>query len=653
MEQNKGNSPNYPGSAEPRPSTERGNMLFMDPTISKDDTVGDISKKREMLSKFSSEPGRGQGQQKQPEPSTQGHVGVSPLPQAVLTRDEMGKYFDRVRQSSDDKSNMSDDGGRSWYPDIKANEQAKWRRMALAKRADPGVTTAGNSSSLKGAIEFQLDGNAAKAIDRLDKCRESFLAASATSENSKSTQPSGTSRVSIARNNETGALANQKYQKEVSQGPGKVENISTAQEAFPVHSERLSSGSKPLLEDQTESRRDRASQELQPTMSESLNAIAEKFLGIDVLDQRQDLSRYIAYLLDAIDMLGARINFLEAKDTDSRNRSTRELQALRSPESQANIFISKVLHRVRCSNRSHHHNLAYYEDKPPYRDRHTAGEGKLMGDKIVHSLDKYFGPQSNVSFLVVHEHYCTSYLHSDDRTLDDIRIRNLGPSKENLRIVAPLLQKALLQVAEYPPIQRGMNLSSLRDEGMGAPYPFLFHHHKRLVELARDETYEGVLTPLLEFLAENYRKEYDEANSLFEQGFVTGHHLTKLFKPNQMVLSRRESNVLEAHILYENGTPIKGKIHLVGWSWVYDGNELKRHPWSQDIDGMLDERTRIADLKVYPADFARAEDIKYLEKRGREFWNMRDQTYICYTGWDKDRLYHYVCATPPCPRRPF
>lgn len=380
-------------------------------------------------------------------------------------------------------------------------------------------------------------------------------------------------------------------------------------------------------------------------MSESLYAITEKFLNIDVLDQRQDLSRFMAYLLDTIDMLGTKLTFLEAKD--ARPGSTSEL------ESHANIFIGKVLHRVQCSNRIHHHNLAYYEDKPTYRDRYSGGEGKLMGDKIVHSLDNYYGLQSNVSFIVVHEHYCTTYFQFDDRTFDDTRRRNLGPSKENIRIVAPLLQKALLEVAEYPPIQRGRDISFLRYEGMGAPYPFLFHHHKRLVELAREEMYEGVLSPLLEFLATNYSEEYEEAYSLFEEGLVTGDHLTKLFKPNQMVISRRESNALEAYILYGYITPIRGKLRLLGWSWVYDGNELKRHSWSQDIDGVLDERMRIADLDVYPADFARAEDIKYLEERGRKFWNMKNQTYICYTGWDNARMYHYVCATLPYPWQPF
>ncbi|KAG6353979.1 hypothetical protein INS49_004950 [Diaporthe citri] len=520
---------------------------------------------------------------------------------------------------------MSDDGGWSWFPDTKANDQAKWRRTALAKRANVGGTTAENTPNPKGNVHFQLNGNTSKPIDGFDECRESLVAASAANENSHSTQAS-----------------------EVSQGPGivyspgnLVENISAAPEVSPVRSERPSPGSKPFLEDQARNQRDRASQELQPTMAESLNAITEKFLNIDVLDQRQDVSRYMAYLLDAIDMLGARINFLEAKDTDSRKHPTSQLETPRSPGRHTDIFVGKVLHRVTCSNRNHHHPVAYYEDKPTYRDRHSGGEGKLMGDKIVHSLDDYLGLRSKVSFLVVHDHSCTGHFQSDDRTFEDNHRRNLGPNKENLRVVAPLLQEALLKVAEYSPIQ-GLPLAFLRDQGMGAPYPFLFHHHKKLVELAREEIYEGVLRPLLDFLATNYRKEYEEANSLFEAGVVKSCHLTKLFKPNQMVISRSESNVLQACILYSCVILQRGKVLFQGWSFVYDGNGLKRNPWVQEIDGLLDERIRIADLKVHPAKFARPEDIEYLEKRGRRFWSMRNQTYICYTGWDKARLYHYA-----------
>jgi hypothetical protein len=40
------------------PNKESGNTLFIDSTISQDDTVGDVSKKREMLAKFSKNPER-------------------------------------------------------------------------------------------------------------------------------------------------------------------------------------------------------------------------------------------------------------------------------------------------------------------------------------------------------------------------------------------------------------------------------------------------------------------------------------------------------------------------------------------------------------------------------------------------------------------
>lgn len=48
-----------PGPGESQPNTESDNALFMNSTISQDDTVEDISKKRDMLSKFTNRPGKG------------------------------------------------------------------------------------------------------------------------------------------------------------------------------------------------------------------------------------------------------------------------------------------------------------------------------------------------------------------------------------------------------------------------------------------------------------------------------------------------------------------------------------------------------------------------------------------------------------------
>lgn len=59
MEQNSAMMQEVQPPGESQPNTEGGTALFMDSTISKDDTVGDLSKKRELLSKFSREPEKG------------------------------------------------------------------------------------------------------------------------------------------------------------------------------------------------------------------------------------------------------------------------------------------------------------------------------------------------------------------------------------------------------------------------------------------------------------------------------------------------------------------------------------------------------------------------------------------------------------------
>jgi hypothetical protein len=382
-------------------------------------------------------------------------------------------------------------------------------------------------------------------------------------------------------------------------------------------------------------------------MSESLEEITEKFLNIDVLDEKQDISRFVAYLLDTVELLASKVSFLEARDADRRDKtSNSESRPSEYRAGHADIFVGKVLHRVICKKTSHQHDDSYFEDEPTYgTDRHFRGETKLIGNKIVHSLDNYIGLHPNICFLVINEHNCTSYERFNPVS-GEVQAHPPGPLPEKLRIVSPLLQSALLQIAEYYPAPRGQNLDYLRSQGMLAPYPFLFHHRQVLIQLSLDEMYKDVLRPLLEFLDINYNREYEEASSLFEKGFVTACHISKLFKPNQMVISPAKSGSLEAYILSWCHPLEKDTFFLPGWSWLYDGNELTRQYSRQRIEGVPDEPMRITDLKIYPADFSRDEDIKNLEERGRKFWSMKNQTYLSYTGWDKAREYHYVRAAP-------
>lgn len=515
-------------------------------------------------------------------------------------------------ESSSSSSDESDVAGKrleTKWPKIQANENAQWRRKAMAKRAllDSAAAVDRDNSN-----QDSYPQDTGKQMDGPERCNGTTMAESAANEQSEPTEhPFSSGAVSAC-------------------------------------SDILSHGSNPLPADLAAHQHGRALGEIQPTMSESLNAITDKFLKIDVIDGKQDLSRFIAYLLDTVELLTSRVAFLEAKDADSSSEgSTDKRKAPQPSGGLANVFVGKVLHRVFCDKRNHQHDETYYEDKPTYRDRQSVGDAILMGDKIVHDLDNYLDAQQNICFLVINESHCGVDVKHENHKGGQNRRRYLGPSTEQLRIVAPLLQKALLEVAQYDPFPPVMGPQFTHSEEMRAPYPFLFHHRDELVELASNEMYEGVLRPLLEFLNRNYDKEYEEANALFEQGIVTLDHISKLFKPHQMVISRGESNALEAHILYRCHGTLRDRFTLSGWSWRHGGNGLDRKIWTEDLDDMLDEQMRIVDLKVHPAKFARVEDLKHLEERGARFWDMRGQAYVCYTGWDEARRYYYVRTMPP------
>lgn len=647
------------GGLEPNLGNE--NALFMDSTISEDDTAGDSSTQSGMLPQLSKNPGDGGWSLIAAKPYLQANYVTEPQ-WTRLSRQSHSALGDIEhlrpwhRDIADDGSDHSGRQQRSRWPENQTNEIAQRRRRAMERRATTQRMAARNLPASDSEFDAQFRGNTSGVIHTPRGCNGVFSGAPAANEESHSPQLPAVGSASIEKtliDAENCPLLKEQDQTGQStlSGPGdKVQIISAATtDALPVCFDDLNRGVKSFSVDQAHHQHNRSPEVLPPNMSESLNAITERFLNIDVLDERQDLSRFIGYLLDTVELLTSRIAFLEAKDANFRlERSVSDSQSFAWPGGHANVFVAKVIHRVLCRNRSHQHDCVYYEDKPTYGNRQSGGGGKLMGNSMIHSLDSHLAKYSNLSFIIVKDHVCTTFVQQQAHADEQNRQRALAPSRERLQIVAPLLQEALLQVAEYDPIQRGGNIDSLKDEGMDAPYPFLFHHHKKLVELAQHETYEGVLSPLLEFLATNYGKEYDEATSLFNEGVVTGHHLTKLFKPNQMVISRQESNALRAYILYRCHSPARRKVLLEGWSWKSDGNQLNRHSWSREINGVLDERMRISDLGVHPAEFARAEDVTILEKRGRQFWNMRDQAYICYTGWDKARKYHYVRATPHC-----
>ena len=389
-------------------------------------------------------------------------------------------------------------------------------------------------------------------------------------------------------------------------------------------------------------------------MSTALGLVAKGYMGIDVLDKGEELPQFIGHLLDTITFLEKQVHFLRRQnDSDSGSDSDPDSKSNNGNEGPDSTPRMQLLHRIFCTNDMHHHSGTISLDVPKFSRRITHDEFWLTVKESV-SLPLFLARNQSVVFLAFKQHNC----EVEDRFTrvprghgDESRATSAEPI-DKIRIVSPLLQKALEKVAMFP-IYDNDPEAGITVKEMGAPYPFLFHHRRQLEELARDsETYRVVLAPLKAFLAESVEAEYQEAEAMFARGMVNLRHLGKLFKQNRIVVSLPPPGggwYLEAAVLKEFNNKRQGlggdKLEMRGWSWRYNGTELQRQPWRKVIDLITDDETPINELPVHPVEFARPEHIEQLVRRGKAFWDMKAQVFKEYTGWDKSRTSHYVsCA---------
>ncbi|KAF4872035.1 ATPase family AAA domain-containing protein 3 [Colletotrichum siamense] len=337
---------------------------------------------------------------------------------------------------------------------------------------------------------------------------------------------------------------------------------------------------------------------------------SKQHLNLDVLDQSRETSNFIAYLLDTIQMLEAEVNYKEADyESDVSEPGSHE----------GNIPSVPV-------------------NEPVSRKKSSASvEIRIEGRKEIGNLTSYLVKHPELYFIVIKEHTCVrgSAGGSSDA------MNRISQRSERLAIVSPVLQKALGQIAQYALESN----HSIIDSGiaMDAPYPFLFHHRERLIELAEENSYQSAISPLLGFLNDNYEDEYQEANRMFDQGVVSAYHLQKLFQPNQLVIENI-SDKLNVYALEDAPLISKDEMAFTGWSYSYADVDLQRKGWTTTVSSIGNETVRISSLIVHPIRFARNEDLEKLIRRGQTFWKMKGQQYTCYTGWDHQHEHYYSSA---------
>ncbi|CRK09956.1 hypothetical protein BN1723_009104 [Verticillium longisporum] len=318
-------------------------------------------------------------------------------------------------------------------------------------------------------------------------------------------------------------------------------------------------------------------------LAESLTEVMEKHLDLDVMDQSRETSRFIAYLLDTIQLLQTKLSYARAPEPDDTlDRSDLLDDTITQP---------------------HSHSGFIFEDEPKTLTDVNTGI-MLSGKAKIANLESYLVKRPDICLVVFKRHDCIS----SEKTLKTDKASKLNERDEWLKVTSPMLVKALKQVAEFQCLKGQKPTQGRSMNG-------------------------------------DYGQDYEEADELLTHGYITAKHITKLYKPNHMVLSRQARGALEAYVLGKFPEIDKDAMAFQGWSWQYDGTELSRKEWSDTMNRVAEEeRIAIADLSIHPIEFARGSDIETLDTRGRQFWDLRKQVYKCYTGWDKSRSNNYVDA---------
>lgn len=149
---------------------------------------------------------------------------------------------------------------------------------------------------------------------------------------------------------------------------------------------------------------------------------------------------------------------------------------------------------------------------------------------------------------------------------------------------------------------------------------------------------------LMSYVDEDFRDEYDKANTLFDDGLVTSDYIKYLSPPGTVLVSNKEHHLgfLQKSFIRRD---FRHTWELNVVSWAFDGKFRKKATTlriSSDEIGKIPKK--IASLSFCPLKYVANEIKMSLRKRGHTFWGCRKSAYITYEGLDAKGQISYFSA---------
>jgi hypothetical protein len=372
----------------------------------------------------------------------------------------------------------------------------------------------------------------------------------------------------------------------------------------------------------------------QPNLGATLGQAAEAHLGLDLYHGNTQQSMFVGYLLETIEAIRAERDFL--KDLLTRPWPIRPPPTAATSEVKPILLVPKmkILHRVFCKSPMHGHDQTVFEDLPVRLFRERSQDYELSGKMIIKNLTHYCSENPEISFVVFKEHLCVedpqAQLPWRAHQRKAQSASEISPRAERLHVVSDLLQKALNHVAVCSEPESRISSTGARE--MAAPYLFLYHHRAQLSQYGEKAT--GIMKQnimvLLDFLQSDYGAEYREADVEFSKGILSQKHIEKLFRPNEIVIEKSEGRDM-AYVVDDWPEIVDKQMQVLCWTWQYDGVSLQRQYTTLTVNLPLPEDFTIDKLSFCPIYAANDITINELRKRGRKFWEMKDQYFGCFS----------------------
>lgn len=333
-----------------------------------------------------------------------------------------------------------------------------------------------------------------------------------------------------------------------------------------------------------------------------------------------------------------------------------------------------IVHQVDCAGsspaHSRHPESELFLDAPRlYRGDSKANS--LRGRSRIYDLPSYLVKHPEISFVVYRSYGCVEY---HDLVLEELqRARTSAPEhvtgrqvlpdffvlardtdpalpdREYMEIHSEGLRDAMSAVQALQPENQALLSGWEREHNMLAPY-LHFYHIRGLLQDKRallPEAQQRHLDLLLEYLDSQFRREYDEADRIFEEGYVTKGHLHKLFGPSEVVVKVQDGHpiaMVAKHCPLSGSHPIK----LDCEAWVFDGRFAKSTKkvtlqWPQGDS--VPDRIPISSLALYPLRLDRTGMEARLRRRGEIFWSCRKRRFVGYDASEQTSEFQVVWSS--------